>query len=436
MTGTRSLFATLALILAAAAAHAQGVGINATGAPADTSAILDLATTGKGFLPPRMTAAQRSAIALPATGLVVYQTDGAAGLYWNSGTPLAPSWQQVGVAGVGASQWTTNGSNIYYGLGNVGIQRTAPLARLDVLGGNWDVVNGEGDVRIGDGVTRLKFGIATAGGGTGAATFMEQGPVGAYNVLALGTQGNKVLYVNGATQRVGIGTDGPDAPLGFPASLGRKITLYPGASGDYGLGIDSGRLKIHAEQAGTDVAIGYDQAGTFVERLAVKNNGALAVNGDAGTAGQVLQSNGSGAAATWTDPAQAQYANTDVVNDASQTHVTGGVVLLPNLGQSFTVATAARVIVSFSVVTYTPTCSLCGATTCDLQLLLDGSEAHATYFTQANGSYDTRSTTYALAVAAGSHTVALAASLVSGPAMDFGGASQYGSQLLVQVIPQ
>jgi len=40
----------------------------------DASSILDL--TSKGLLAPRMTSAQRTAIASPATALLVYQTDG------------------------------------------------------------------------------------------------------------------------------------------------------------------------------------------------------------------------------------------------------------------------------------------------------------------------------------------------------------------------
>jgi hypothetical protein len=45
------------------------------------SAILNVNSTTQGFLPPRMTATQRNAIASPAEGLVVVQTDGTQGLY-------------------------------------------------------------------------------------------------------------------------------------------------------------------------------------------------------------------------------------------------------------------------------------------------------------------------------------------------------------------
>ena len=45
------------------------------------SSILTLASTTQGFLPPRMTKAQREAISSPATGLVVYQTDDVEGLW-------------------------------------------------------------------------------------------------------------------------------------------------------------------------------------------------------------------------------------------------------------------------------------------------------------------------------------------------------------------
>jgi len=57
-------------------AMAQGnVGIGTTSP--DASALLDLTSTSRGFLVPRMTEAQKNAIAAPATGLMIYETDAA-----------------------------------------------------------------------------------------------------------------------------------------------------------------------------------------------------------------------------------------------------------------------------------------------------------------------------------------------------------------------
>jgi hypothetical protein len=59
----------------------------AIGTTTDTaSAILNVTSTTRGFLPPRMTNAQRLAIASPAVGLIVYCTDAVEGLYVNKST--------------------------------------------------------------------------------------------------------------------------------------------------------------------------------------------------------------------------------------------------------------------------------------------------------------------------------------------------------------
>ena len=55
-------------------------GSVSVGGAADASAVLQADSTTKGFLPPRMTKAQRDAIASPANGLMIYQTDGTAGV--------------------------------------------------------------------------------------------------------------------------------------------------------------------------------------------------------------------------------------------------------------------------------------------------------------------------------------------------------------------
>jgi len=72
---------------------AQGTAISTTASPTpDGSAVLDLQATTKGFLIPRMTAAQEAAISSPATGLLIYQTDGTAGFYYYNGA----AWKAVG----------------------------------------------------------------------------------------------------------------------------------------------------------------------------------------------------------------------------------------------------------------------------------------------------------------------------------------------------
>lgn len=68
----RKLFFFVSLLVGTIA-HAQQVGIG-TGTPAP-SAMVEVSSTDKGFLPPRMTFAQREAIHKPAKGLMIYCTD-------------------------------------------------------------------------------------------------------------------------------------------------------------------------------------------------------------------------------------------------------------------------------------------------------------------------------------------------------------------------
>jgi hypothetical protein len=193
--------AIMAVMLLLITTNAQ-VAINTDGTAPDNSAMLDVKSTSKGMLIPRMTAAMRDAIASPATGLMIFCTDN--NLYFtNRGTPSSPNWVIMN------SQWISSGTNIYYGPGNVGINTSTPVTLLDIYGGNWDVISGEGDFRIGNNQYRLKMGVALDGGGSGAAGIMQHGQTGGYNVLALGSQGHNLLFLNGSSQKVGIGTDNP-----------------------------------------------------------------------------------------------------------------------------------------------------------------------------------------------------------------------------------
>ena len=68
------------------------VKLGGAGAPVG-SALLEMESTTRGLLAPRMTLIQRNAIVSPATGLLVFQTDFASGFYYYNGA----AW--IGVAG-------------------------------------------------------------------------------------------------------------------------------------------------------------------------------------------------------------------------------------------------------------------------------------------------------------------------------------------------
>lgn len=94
-------FTTILLILTTTLSFAQ-VGIN-TNAP-DPSSALDIESTTGGILIPRLTEVQRDAIASPASGLMIYQTDSTAGFYFFNGS----SWSLL----------SDNNENINYNYNN------------------------------------------------------------------------------------------------------------------------------------------------------------------------------------------------------------------------------------------------------------------------------------------------------------------------------
>ena len=84
------------------------VGIGTTSPNA--SAALDVSSTTKGILLPTMTQTQRNAIATPATGLLVFQTDNTAGFYYYNGT----AWVAIGGSGGSASASGSDANTLIY----------------------------------------------------------------------------------------------------------------------------------------------------------------------------------------------------------------------------------------------------------------------------------------------------------------------------------
>jgi hypothetical protein len=92
----RILSITLYSLLIVSTARAQQVGVGT--AQPDPSAALDISSSNKGLLIPRVDLAANN-ITTPATGLMVFNTNsnysGGTGLFINLGTGAAPQWTQL-----------------------------------------------------------------------------------------------------------------------------------------------------------------------------------------------------------------------------------------------------------------------------------------------------------------------------------------------------
>jgi endosialidase-like protein len=149
---------------------AQGVAINESGTSADASAILDVTSTEKGLLIPRMTATQLAAISSPATGLLVYQTDGTTGFYYNAGTTSSPNWLQLSstlIEQIGDADSDTK----------IQVEETADedKIRFDVAGNEAMVIDADGSIGVGTSSPAGVFDVSTLQYGVSVVDVQQTG---------------------------------------------------------------------------------------------------------------------------------------------------------------------------------------------------------------------------------------------------------------------
>jgi hypothetical protein len=239
-----------------------GVG---TSSPA-ASSILDVTATDKGFLPPRMTAAQRTAISSPATGLIVYQTDGTSGLYIYSGSAWIPQASWYTTAGSPTSSFTlvtpaglTSGANANYGIGANALNALTSVDYNVALGYDAakSVSTGADNTAVGysalsatTGSGNTAFGSSAGAGNVSGTnnTFLGQlsdaSPNNLTNATAIGygatvTASNTIQLGNGSvtnvntsgtittTGSVGIGTTSPNSAAALEIVSTTKGLLLP-----------------------------------------------------------------------------------------------------------------------------------------------------------------------------------------------------------------
>jgi uncharacterized protein (TIGR02145 family) len=137
----KKVFTILAFLAITITSIAQNVGIGTT-TPA-ASAVLDLNSTSKGLLPPRMTTTERNAIASPATGLIIFNTttnsleirDSSA---WVSLSPAAPAADALPTIQIGTQKWMSKNLDVaFYRNGDPIPQVANPSAWEGLTTGAW-----------------------------------------------------------------------------------------------------------------------------------------------------------------------------------------------------------------------------------------------------------------------------------------------------------
>jgi len=291
----KQVFLILALLLiynSLLVAQSVGIGTNTPHA----SSQLEVVSTNKGLLMPRMTLAQRNVIPSPATGLIVYQTDNTPGFYFYNGS----SWVQLST-GSATNYWAINGSNQIYNTnagGRIGVNTNNPGARLEVFG---DVlISGGGPFKIqDDGTNQSQFRFQkndgtpthqiTHLGGTSPVLMIQKVPASTLD------------WVMDANGRVGMGTAAPETKLHINGGSTPGEVLRLDGTNTQMLLAENNVTKGFFNLTGDDVKIGTlasNDNGRFIirlnggDRMFIHPDGRLSVGTATPATGYMLSVNG------------------------------------------------------------------------------------------------------------------------------------------------
>ena len=209
---------TLIIFLFLSEIKAQ-VGINATNSPPHPSAMLDVNSTTKGLLIPRMSSTDKNNIFPKPAGLMVYDNTLNRFQNWN------------GVTWTG-NEWTTVGNDIVnFNSGNVGIGNGAPQNKLTIgstispfagndfaignsIGGGMSLYQSGGSIN-GASIwySNANFALMPVGGSTGSVGINNTNPSARLDVLQTGKAQNGFGSLV-RPMRLGIGVTGSHAVVG------------------------------------------------------------------------------------------------------------------------------------------------------------------------------------------------------------------------------
>ncbi len=240
---------------------------------------------------------------------------------------------------------------------------TAGNSRLNFyssqLGADAMSITGTGNVGIGNGNPEYKLHVE---GTVNAAEFRQNGSL--LNSSQWTGSNNNIGY---ATGNVGVGTTTPSSKFEVvdnanaanmkitgSGTWGSQLELNPTETGSKRWMLSSVGTAGATRQGNLEFTNSTD--GTTALALSptgdVTMTGALKPNGNTGTTGQVLQSNGANNVPTWVSPSSVQYNNIIQVSQSEQIVAWGGGVVYPIPGMLYTlnIASHSKVLVQINAV--------------------------------------------------------------------------------------
>lgn len=230
-------------------AQKDNVGIGTT--KPDQSAILDLSSSNKGLLMPRMSLQQRSGIQNPAQGLVIYQTDFLSGFYFYDGSEWKAITTTTSANSVAdANNWGLTGNNVV-ATDFLGTTNNFPL-KIQVAG-NWAGIISQSGTNA-----ATMIGYATGpriAAGANANTAIGYASMGGEVLTSVTGSDNNAMGYNALSRLVG--------GSGNVAVGSSALKFLTGGSNNFGLG---GAALRDLTNGNDNVAIGYSS-------LVVANSG-------------------------------------------------------------------------------------------------------------------------------------------------------------------
>lgn len=222
----KTKFLFIAILFCTIHVSAQ-IGIGTTSP--HVSSILDVSSTTKGFLFPRMTYSDRTQIGNLTAGLMVYQTN-------SGGIPIQPSgiyfydgsfWKRIArsdeIGGGGSSGWTIIGDDQYSNLpGNVGIGIANPTSKFHVVG-NILQENGAFNINHSTGILQFKSSNVSKG----------------------------YVQLSGNNLRIGTNAGNTSGALIFRMDGDERMVID--SSGDVGIGTSSPNTRLHVYGGGIKI---------------------------------------------------------------------------------------------------------------------------------------------------------------------------------------